>query len=326
MKSKALWGMCNWDIGSNKKILNMNTNRRTFLKSLSLFTGVSILQANNAFGHFLPQNNVWEMQLLRNNVGYFIERGGTIGWMVSEEGIVVIDSQFPEQSGHLIDEIKKKSDNPVDVLINTHHHGDHTAGNIAFKGLAKKIVAHENSKKFQMISAKSRGTDAKQLYPDVTFTNDWSQKVGAENIKAYHFGPAHTSGDSVIHFENANIVHMGDLIFNRRFPYIDTAAGSNIENWIKTLEKVRAKFDNETIFIFGHSLDPKAITGNKEDLKAMENFLHKLLVYVEKNMKAGKSQEELLKTNSIPGAEDWKGQGIERGIKAAWTELSTKNI
>jgi glyoxylase-like metal-dependent hydrolase (beta-lactamase superfamily II) len=304
----------------------MNTNRRIFLKSIGLFSGVSVLYANQVFALFSTQNSVWDMQLLRNNVGYFIERGGTIGWMVSEDGIVVIDSQFPEQSGHLIDEIKKKSDKPVDVLLNTHHHGDHTAGNIAFKGLAKKIVAHENSKKYQMISAKNRGTETKQLYPDITFTNDWSQKIGKERIKAYHFGPAHTSGDSVIHFENANIVHMGDLIFNRRFPYIDTAAGSNIENWISTLEKVRSTFDKDTLFIFGHSFDPKAITGSKEDLKAMENFLDKLLVYVGKNIKAGKSQEELLKINSIPGAEEWKGQGIERGIKAAWTELTTKNM
>lgn len=303
----------------------METNRRTFLKSAGIITGISLLPVHKVMALFLSNNQAWEMQTLRSNVGYFTERGGTIGWMISKDGVVVVDTQFPEQAGHLIDEIKERSGTVVDVLINTHHHGDHTAGNIAFKGVAKKIVAHENSKAYQMISAKNRGNEAEQLYPDVTFKKEWSTKVGNESIKAFHFGPAHTSGDSVIHFENANIVHMGDLIFNRRFPYIDTAAGSDIENWITTLEKVRSKFDNETLFIFGHSFDPKAVTGKKEDLKAMENYLDKLLVFVKKNIKAGKSQDELLKMESIPGAEDWKGQGIERSIKAAWTELTTKN-
>ena len=175
-----------------------------------------------------------------------------------------------------------------------------------------------------MLTAKNKGNEADQLYPNVTFVKDWSDKIGNENIKAYNFGPAHTSGDSVIHFENANIAHMGDLIFNRRFPYIDTAAGSNINNWISTLEKVRAKFDKDTIYIFGHSLDPEAITGKAEDLKAMENYLSKLLVYVEKSIKTGKSQDELLKTESIPGAEEWKGQGIGWSLKAARAELNTK--
>ncbi len=304
----------------------MKANRRVFLKSVGLLSSIGFLPGRIAFAALFNQDQAWKMKVLRNNVGVFTERGGTIGWMISKDGIVIIDTQFPDQANHLIEEIKQQSDKATDLLMNTHHHGDHTAGNIAFKGFAKKIVAHENSKKFQMLTAKNNGNEENQLYPDTTFKNDWSDKVGDESIKAYNFGPAHTSGDSVIHFENANIAHMGDLIFNRRFPYIDTAAGSDINNWILTLEKVRAKFDKETIFIFGHSLDPDAITGDAEDLKAMENYLSKLLVYVEKNMKAGKSQEELLKTESIPGAEEWKGQGIGWSIKAAWTELNTKNI
>ena len=92
------------------------------------------------------------MSSIRNNVGLFTERGGTIGWMISENGIVVVDTQFPEQSVHLIDEIKKQSGRKIDLLINTHHHGDHSGGNISFKGITNMLLAHENSRKNQVLT------------------------------------------------------------------------------------------------------------------------------------------------------------------------------
>ena len=127
---------------------------------------------------------------------------------------------------------KQQSDQTIDLLINTHHHGDHSGGNIAFKGITKMLLAHENSRKNQMREAKERDEEDSQLYPDTTYNKEWSEKVGDEIMTLRYFGPSHTDGDSIIHFENANIAHMGDLIFNRRFPYIDRSAGASIENWI----------------------------------------------------------------------------------------------
>ena len=93
-----------------------------------------------------------EFKLLRNNVGYFTERGGTIGWMSTKDGIVVVDTQFPENAQNCINMLKEESSSPIKLLINTHHHGDHSSGNIAFKGLAEKVVAHTNSKANQKFS------------------------------------------------------------------------------------------------------------------------------------------------------------------------------
>ncbi len=299
--------------------------RRQFLKSSGLISGGIYASNIHAIAGIIAAKSEFTMKKLRGNTGIFTEKGGTIGWLISSDQVVVIDAQFPEQAGHLIKQIKSRTSHPVDVLFNTHHHGDHTSGNIAFKGFASKIVAQENSRINQMKSAKSRGTESKQLYPDVIFQTSWKTKVGNEPVKAYYFGPAHTNGDSVIHLENENIAHVGDLVFNRRFPYIDMAAGACIKNWIMVLEKIQQTFDKDTLFIFGHALDPKAVTGNNEDLKAMGNYLIKLLTYMQKEIKNGKSLDELLKTNSIPGAEDWKGNGIERSIKSAWQELTMES-
>lgn len=298
-------------------------NRRIFIRNSGLISGGVYASGMNAFGGIFPVAPEFTMKKLRGNTGIFTEKGGTIGWLISNEQVIVIDAQFPEQAGHLIKQIKSETTHPVDILFNTHHHSDHTSGNIAFKGFASKIVAQENSKINQMKSAKSRGTEDKQLYPDTTFQNWWSIKIGNEPVKDYYFGPAHTNGDSIIHLENQNIAHVGDLVFNRRFPYIDKAAGASIQNWILVLEKIQQTFDKDTLFIFGHALNPEAVIGNKEDLKAMANYLTKLLSFMQKEIEKGKSLDELLKTTSIPGAEDWKGKGIERSIRAAWQELTT---
>ena len=299
----------------------MKSNRRSFIKSAGLLTGASLLPMQEVLAMLFPDEQAWRMINLRGNVGIFTERGGTIGWMISPDGIVVIDSQFREQAEHLIGEIRTRSLLKVDILFNTHHHGDHTSGNIAFKLLAGHIVAHENSKENQFASAQKRGNVSDLILPDLTFENSFQRKIGDETIRAYYFGPAHTNGDIIIHFEKDNVVHVGDLVFNRRFPYIDKNAGASIENWISVLEKTRTQFDNNTIFIFGHANEAYPVTGNKENLKAMENYLSSLLNYMNREMNTGKSLEELLKTKFIPGAEEWTGKGIERNISSAWEEL-----
>lgn len=280
-----------------------------------------MLPMQEVLAMLFSDEQAWKMTNLRGNVGIFTERGGTIGWMISPDGIVVIDAQFREQAEHLIGEIRTRSLLKVDILFNTHHHGDHTSGNVAFKLLAGHIVAHENSKKNQEAAVQRRGNSMEQVYPDLTFANTFQRKIGNETIRAYYFGPAHTDGDIIIHFEKDNVVHVGDLVFNRRFPFIDKAAGASIENWISVLEKIRNQFDNDAIFIFGHAHEAYPVTGNKEDLKAMENYLSSLLNYMTREVNAGKSLDNLLKTKSIPGAEEWTGNGIERSINAAWEEL-----
>ncbi|MBS1935651.1 MAG: MBL fold metallo-hydrolase, partial [Bacteroidetes bacterium] len=129
--------------------------------------------------------------------------------------------------------------------------------------------------------------------------------------------------DSIIHFQHANIAHVGDLMFNRRWAFIDRSAGASIKNWITVLDKTMGTFDNDTIFVFGHAFDPEKVTGTKDDLKAMQDYLSKLLDFVGKEIKDGKSKDDILKEKSIPGVTEWQGDGIERGLQAAYEELTS---
>ncbi|MFN8290443.1 MAG: MBL fold metallo-hydrolase [Chitinophagaceae bacterium] len=296
--------------------------RRTFIQHSALAFGALTLAQQKMLAAFTE--DPWKITMLRNDIGIFEERGGTIAFLINKKGIVVVDAQFPDQSKHLIDELKKRSEKPFRLLINTHHHGDHTAGNISFKGIVEHVLAHENSKKNQENSAKQNKSEDKQLYPDQTYTNVWCHKAGKERICLYYYGAGHTNGDSFVHFEHANIVHCGDLVFNRRHPFVDRGAGANMKSWMEVLDKALAKFDKETIYVFGHSGNGYKVTGTADDLAKFRDYLGSVLKFVEGEIKAGKSKDDILKATAIPGADEWKGDGIQRPLQAAWEELTMK--
>lgn len=295
--------------------------RRNFIRNSALTAGSLALMGNKGFARMLA-DPAYQFKPLRSNVGMFAEQGGTIAWLVNKEGIVVVDAEFPDPATHLIAELKKQSDKPFEWLINTHHHGDHTSGNISFKGIVNKVAAHENSLTNQKNAAIAAKNEDKQLYPDTTFTNNWKIKVGDERIQAHYFGPGHTNGDSMVHFEHANIVHTGDLVFNRRYPFVDRKAGASVKHWAVALEAAQKQFDKDTLFVFGHAFDPQKVTGSMDDLRAMQDFLEKLYTYVDTSVKAGKTRDEVLATKAIPGVTEWQGDGIERGLTAAYEEVT----
>jgi glyoxylase-like metal-dependent hydrolase (beta-lactamase superfamily II) len=299
-------------------------NRRIFLRTTGIISGATLLFQKKALANMLNTFD-YNIKMLRNDVGIFTERGGTIGFLLSKDGIVVIDAQFPDTAQHLIDDLKKRSTNPFRYLLNTHHHGDHTSGNIAFKGVVEHVVAHENSLANQKSVAEKGNSVDKQLFPDMTFKDDWKLKIGDETIKADYYGAGHTNGDAIYHFEKANIFHAGDLMFNKRHPFVDRSAGANMTQWIKDLDKITKKANKDSIIIFGHSLNPGEETGTIEDVKKFQDYLGKVLAFAEQEIKKGVSKEDFIKNTSIPGVTEWTGDGIQRPLTAAYEELTSKS-
>ncbi|MBS1509877.1 MAG: MBL fold metallo-hydrolase [Bacteroidetes bacterium] len=297
--------------------------RRNFIRNTGL-TIAGLALANQQLAAAFFNQPAYKIKMLTDHIGVFTERGGTILFYMAKKDIVVVDAQFPDTAQHLIDELKKKSDNPFHLLINTHHHGDHTAGNIAFKDLVPHVLAHANSLTNQKNVAVKNKSEDKQLYPDLTYIDTWSEKVGKEKISMHYFGAGHTNGDSFVHFEHSNIVHVGDLLFNRRHPFVDKTAGADMGSWVTVLDKAISTFDSKTQFVCGHSGDGYDIVTTSADLKAFGDYLGNVLKLVESELKAGKTKEEILKNKTIPGSDEWKGDGINRPLEAAYIELTSK--
>jgi len=117
-------------------------------------------------------------------------------------------------------------------------------------------------------------------------------------------------------------VHCGDLVFNRRYPFVDNSAGASVKHWPIALEAARKKFDKNTMFVFGHAFDPQKVIGTMDDVILMQDFMEKLETYVATSIKAGKTKEQILAVTSIPGVTEWQGDGIQRGIASAYEELT----
>jgi glyoxylase-like metal-dependent hydrolase (beta-lactamase superfamily II) len=107
---------------------------------------------------------------------------------------------------------------------------------------------------------------AEPVVPDRTFPDSLAFEHGDERVSMKHYGPAHTGGDIVIRFENANVTHMGDLMFNRAHPVIDRTNGASIANWSVILRKVSADLPADTIYIFGHVGQGREVTGSRADV------------------------------------------------------------
>ena len=272
----------------------------------------------------LVADPAYTIEMITADAGIFLERGGTILFQLGDEGITVVDSQFPEQAGHCITALKEKSKSPFQYLINTHHHGDHTAGNIAFNGMVEHVAAHKNSLKNQVATAaKAKSTD-KQLFPDLTFDGK-GMLLRKANVKLHYFGRGHTDGDSYVQFRKQNIVHVGDQVFNRRHPFIDRTAGANITEWVQTLEKATKKFKADTTYVCGHAGEGYKTIIKKDDILAFRSYLQNLLITTAAAIKAGQTKDDFLKTTkSIAGSDEWKGDGIERPLTAAWEELTAE--
>lgn len=189
----------------------------------------------------------------------------------------------------------------MDVLINTHHHGDHTAGNGVFREAAEKIVAHQRVPELQRQTAQP---ESNQVYADTTFVDEWVLDVGDETVRAKFYGPAHTGGDSIVSFEQAGVVHMGDLVFNQANPFVDRAGGTSVLGWITYLESVADEYPEDMIFVFGHAKPEAGITGSRADVLLQRDFLSALVETAERAIAAGKSREEATSVERLPGFPD----------------------
>jgi glyoxylase-like metal-dependent hydrolase (beta-lactamase superfamily II) len=270
---------------------------------------------------------VTEFRLLRRDVGIFTGRGGTIGWLANKDALVAVDTQFADTAALFLAGLPGRGGRKLDVVINTHHHGDHTGGNAIMKPATQSIVAHANVPKLQFNAAEKAGTLTKQVYADTTFPNVWRREVGGEIVTAQYHGPAHTSGDVIVTFEKANVVHMGDLLFNRIYPVVDRPSGASFRHWITVLEEAAKTYPSDAIYVFGHGSAKYGVTGQRGDLLVFRDYIAALLAHVEKQIAAGEPKAKIAALENLPGFPDFHlplPNRLSGNLGAAYDELTEK--
>lgn len=303
----------------------MSPSRRDFIAASAAFAAGAALRPGAVWGA-TPFRLRREFTEIRRNVGIFTMRGGTIGWLVNGEGVAVVDSQFPEQAQSCIEGLNERSDGrAVDLLLNTHHHGDHSGGNIAFRGVTDTVVAHRQAAD-HMRNPPGGAPPEDQYFPTTTFDDAFATDVGDERIHARFFGAAHTSGDAVVTFEQANVAHMGDLMFHMRHPVVDRAAGASLRGWMEVLQATVDAHDSDTVYIFGHAAADHPVTGGADALLGFREYLGAVLAFVEGQVAAGRSAEAIAAMrDALPGFEsygDFGQPGARNALDVAILEVT----
>jgi glyoxylase-like metal-dependent hydrolase (beta-lactamase superfamily II) len=203
------------------------------------------------------------------------------------------------------------SDKPVRFVLNTHWHGDHTGGNENLAKAGVLIVAHDRVRARlsteQFMEAFNRKVPPlpREALPVITFNDSVTFHLNNEEIRIFHVPPAHTDGDSIVHFPGANVVHMGDTFFNGLYPFIDVSAGGSINGLIDAVEGVMKKIDEETKVIPGHGP-----LSNKKELSAFRDMLKGVRDKIAPMVDAGKSLQEVIETRPTAEFDEAWGKGF----------------
>jgi glyoxylase-like metal-dependent hydrolase (beta-lactamase superfamily II) len=247
--------------------------------------------------------------------------GGNIGLCIGKDGTFMIDDHYAPLTGKIKDAIAKLTDKPVQFIINTHWHGDHSGGNENFGGEGAIIVSQENSRKrmeadqFFGLPPHTQAAYSPAGLPKITFTQSMTFYYNGETIQIFHIADAHTDGDGIIYFKKSDVIHMGDVFVRYGFPFIDEPNGGNINGMIETIDSVINRISENTKIIPGHGQ-----LSSKKDLVEYNNMLRAIRGRVKKLMDEGKTMEQIIAADPLTDLVR-KGSNINDIVKVVYNSI-----
>jgi glyoxylase-like metal-dependent hydrolase (beta-lactamase superfamily II) len=238
---------------------------------------------------------------------------------VGKSGTFLIDDQYAPLTDKILGAVRAITPDAVRFVVNTHWHGDHTGGNENMGKAGAVLVAHENVR--QRMSAGQFASAARQIPPSpegalpvVTFTDAVTFHWNGDEIRVHHVPPAHTDGDSIVHFVKADVVHMGDLFFNGTYPFVDLSSGGSVDGVIAAADRVLAAIGDRTRIIPGHGP-----LGTKADLRGWRDVLKTLRDRVAKLKAEGKTRDQVIAAKPTADHDAKWGGGFIKGDAFAGT-------
>jgi cyclase len=245
-----------------------------------------------------------EIQKVKENLYMISGGGGNTAAFITEKGVVVVDTKLPGNGPGILEKVKSVTPKPVVMVINTHTHGDHVGSNSAFTGNVE-FVAHENCKASMEQMSAFKTDEGKKFLPSKTYQDKLSVLEGSDKIDLYHFGPGHTSGDTLVVFTALKVMHTGDLFPGKAAPFMDTGNGGSPIEYPNTLAKAAAGIQGVDTVIPGHS----AVTDWNAFIEFGE-FVRDMVAAAQQAKKDGKTAEQAAADLKLP--EKYKSYDMRR--------------
>jgi glyoxylase-like metal-dependent hydrolase (beta-lactamase superfamily II) len=257
---------------------------------------------------------------VRDGIYMLVGQGGNIGLFIGEDGTFLIDDQFAPLTPKHLEAIKAAGGEVPKFLINTHYHADHTGGNENLGKAGTLIFSHDKVRERLTVETVIKAFNMvtpplpKDALPVVTFSKDITFHINGETLRAFHVSNAHTDGDSVIHFQGANVIHAGDVFFNGFYPFIDVDHGGTVKGMIQAADEILALADGDTRIIPGHGP-----LGDKKQLQTFRDMLATAYDKLSSLKTRGMKVEEAVAAKPLAELEENWGGGIFPGDK--WVGL-----
>src|SRR4029077_11652243 len=255
-----------------------------------------------------------EAQKLADNLTLLSGPGGNVVVLNGTDGKFVVDTFLSPAWPRLKDTLDGIGSAPVKIVIDTHWHFDHTDNNADRRAAGATVLAHENTKKRMSeqhnlpVFGLHFGPSPSDALPQQTFAASHKLEANGESLALQHFAPAHTDTDIYIHFQRANVIHMGDTFFNGFYPFIDSGTGGKINGMIAAADRVLPLAGNDTKIVPGHGP-----LGNKADVAKFRDMLVTARDRIQKLKSAGKSAQEAVAAKPLADLDPVWGKGRING-------------
>jgi cyclase len=300
--------------------------RREFVLTMVVALGVLSMAVSAQRGGAPQGPNVVEIDKISDRLFVGKGGGGNTAIFLTANGTVLVDTKLPGWGQPLLDAVKKVSNRPITMIVNTHSHGDHTSGQLEMTGTFE-VVAHENTRASMMKTADYQKAENARALPKRTFKDRLTLGQGNDRIDLYYFGPGHTNGDAWVVFPSQRTMHAGDIFAGKMVPLVDMGNGGSGVAYPDTLMKAYNGITNVDTIITGHA----SATMRWADLKEYADFNRDFLTWVQGQMKAGRSPEQAAAEYTVP--ERFKGYtanlppffgGMAGYIKGMYGELQRR--
>lgn len=249
-----------------------------------------------------------QVEALRGGVHMVTGAGGNLAVFVGTDGILMVDADYAELSVRILEAARRLAeeaggDPSLGYVVNTHWHFDHTGGNGPMAQAGAVLVAHENVDRMMAENRVLAGLGGQEVVaapiearPVLTFNDRLNLSWNGDLIHAVHMPAAHSSGDAIVHFRDADVIHLGDIFFNGMYPYIDVDFGGDIRGMARAVEEVLDHTDETTLFIPGHGP-----LGTRADLQAYGEMLRTVRDRIEVMIAEGKTRDEVVAAHPTEG-------------------------